>query len=809
MMIASLWLAASVSAATPELEQHWSNQPDNPTPTVGATESHYRIGMTRAQLDAETGAQLGLGRQLVDIEMQFNGSANIFAGVWKPVNGLVFPIFEATEAQFDAWFDDMASREGRFLDFEITVRNGAYRFNGLFLQDGDDYDYDFRTRRSEPAFRDLIASHARDDYQLIDIEVGPNNSNGATVFSGLWVRHPNQPKTAVIYDLEAAEFSDLLNPMSGRVLDVERYESDLHGETRYAMIFAMVPGGTWRVARNVSQSTLAGLQNTTADGDTFLIDLDPVPGVANFDAVWGEDAKSLREVAPISAETRFNSPNAALQQQIADYETGVRSNIVGLYARNLTTGTSVGWRMDEFFPLASLMKSAVHFRFWNAVGEGDLNAQSAAQYTRSLNQREDWFCGNDGNGRLNSSNFGQSFTLDRYSRYMMEVSDNAATAVLVDHPNFGTAHLDQTLTEWLSSLDGVGRGWGPLISIHDVDRHILQAGEARDFPASRSLYLAPPWAMEARFRNSVRQGNAWLLGFGSDTYGDLAQYYAPALIPESNLRTGHVRFHDSGWNAATPRGVSRLYEALLQDDIVPASVMNSLLGNMAEFDVVNRHPSFPATNAVYSKGGTKGDEGLSETRVQTDSAMVRIGDDWFTFAILGKHLSYSSGQNRNVNGGRFVNMAYAMLQHIAPNLSACADAQVSVSTSTVSPGLPFSVSCLVSNTSAAPSPAFQVDFHLTSNVQITAGDPLLGTVNIAAMGANQGQLVTWQGVLPANVGNGSYRVGVVVDRGYSSGPSGTGHVGEWNEGEQDNTALSTATLQVGMTLDAIFDNGFE
>ncbi|MCB1627383.1 MAG: serine hydrolase, partial [Xanthomonadales bacterium] len=674
--------------------------------------------------------------------------------------------------------------------------------------DGDDYDYDFRTRRSEPAFRDLIASHARDDYQLIDIEVGPNNSNGATVFSGLWVRHPNQPKTAVIYDLEAAEFSDLLNPMSGRVLDVERYQSDLHGETRYAMIFAMVPGGTWRVARNVSQSTLAGLQNTTADGDTFLIDLDPVPGVANFDAVWGEDAKSLRDVPPMAAETNLLTPSAGLQNLISAYETGGdRSNIVGLYARNLRTGTSVGWRMNEFFPLASVMKSAVHFRFWNAVGSGDLNAQSAAQYTRSLNQRNDWYCG-VGAGRLDASNFGQSFTLDRYSRYMMEASDNAATSLLVDHPSFGTANLDHTLTEWLASMAGVGRGWGPLISIHDVDRHILQAGQSRNFSSGQSLYLAPPWAMEARFRTSAAQGNVWFFSAGSDIYGDLASYYSPESIPNADMAVGHERFHDSGWNSASPRGISRLYEALLQDDIVPASVMPSLLTNMNEFDVVDRHPNFPNANEIYSKGGTKGDELLPLTRIQTESAMVRIGDDWFTFAILGKHLSYSTTQIRSANGGRHVNLAYAMLQDIAPNLSACSDAAVNLSATSVGPGVPFSVSCLISN-SGEPAPAFEVAFHLSADASLSAADPLLGTVTVNGLGGGQNQVVTWQGVLPAGLANGSYRVGVVVDRGYSSSASDNGSIGEWNESFADNTALTAAILQVGSQGDALFGNGFE
>lgn len=803
-----LTLSSLALGGAPEPEQSWGNE--EPSSVSGATESHYRVGMTRSTLNSEFSSQLGLGRQLVDIEMQYNGAANIFAGVWKPVTGLVFPLFEATQPQYDAWLSDMASRSGRFLDIEITVRNGAYRFNGLFLQDGDDYAHDIRTRRSESAFRDLLANHSRDGYQLIDIEIGPNNSSGATIFSGVWVRHPNQPKTAVIYDLRTAEFSDILNPLSARVLDIERYTSDVHGEIRYAILLAMVPGATWRVSRGISQSTLNTLQNSTADGDTFLIDLDPRPDTSTFDAVWGEDAKTLRQVAPIADETNLIALDPGLAAQISDFETSDRSNALGMYARNLTTGASVGSAMDESFPLASMMKTAVHFRLWAAIAAGDRSRFSNVRYTEGEDKRDNWYNGNaSDSGGLGVNEFGNTYNLSTYSAFMMGVSDNAATSILVDHPLHGVGVLSNNLTEWLAAIPGVGQGWGPLVSIHGVDRHILQRGSSRNFLNSESLFLAPPWAMEPLFRSSAPQANTWFLSYGNDFWGELADHFEPNSIPNANMIVGHERFHDSGINTATPRAYTRLYQAFLEDDIVPSSVRASMLSAMAGSGALLRHPSFPDANEAYSKSGGKGDSRIPVTHTRSNSSMFKIGDDWFVFAILGKHLSYTSSQLRAPNGGRYVNMSYAMLQNVAPNLVACENNAVTSSATTVTAGTTFNVNCLVKNNSSASSPSFQVDFRLSSDIAIETDDPLLGTVNVGAMVPGQETTITWQGTIPAGMSNGNYFAGVVVDLAYSNAASGNGNVGEWQEGIIDNGARSLFTISVGTASDPIFASDFE
>ena len=805
-----LILISLATVASAESSQTWSNE--EPSGIAGTTESHFRTGMTRPTLNAELSTQLGLGRQIIDIEMQYNGDSNIFTGVWKPVNGLVFPLFEANLTEYNAWLSDMASRDGRFLDIEVDVRGGVYVYNALFLQDGDDYGYDIRTRRSESAFRELLANHSRDGYQLIDIEVGPSTSSDSTIFSGLWVRHPNQPKTAVIYDLRAEEFSDVLNPLSGRVLDIERYSSDVHGEIRYAILLAMVPGATWRVSRGISQTTLASLQSSTADGNTFLIDLDPRPGISTYDAVWGEDAKSLRQVAPIEDETNLISLDAGLAAQISNYETGERNNVVGLYARNLTTGASTGYRMDESFPLASTMKLAVHFRLWAAISAGDLSGFWTVRFTEGVNERRFWYNGNG--SALGRDELGNTYNLATYSNFMMGVSDNASTSILVDHPTLGLAWLDDNLTEWLAAIPGVGQGWGPLVSIHDVDRHILQRGSSRDFLNTRSLFLAPPWAMEPRFRSSNPELPAWYFSEGNDEWNELEAHFSPDPIPDANMTQGYERFHDSGINSATPRAVARLYQAFLEDNIVPDDVTPTALAAMTESDVLLRHASFPSAEEAYSKGGSKGKTLIPITRIQSDSAMFRIGNDWFTFAILGKHLSYNNDQNRANNGGRYVNMGYAMLQNVAPNLVACGDGSVTSSTTSVTASTIFSVSCLVKNDSNAPSPAFEVDFRLSQQAAIDNTLPLLGTVNVGALSPQQETTVTWQGTIPAGVFSGDYSLNVIVDQAYSNLDSINGNVGEWQEGVDDNVARSQFTIGV-VTVpppplsNQVFADGFE
>ena len=78
----------------------------------------------------------------------------------------------------------------------------------------------------------------------------------------------------------------------------------------------------------------------------------------------------------------------------------------------------------------------------------------------------------------------------------------------------GLAWAGLDVNTWLSDISGVGRGWGLLTSIQELDAHIVWQGQFPNTNDDPSYFSAPRTGLETMFRdfnNSYREcfDNGW------------------------------------------------------------------------------------------------------------------------------------------------------------------------------------------------------------------------------------------------------------------------------------------------------------
>jgi len=122
------------------------------------------------------------------------------------------------------------------------------------------------------------------------------------------------------------------------------------------------------------------------------------------------------------------------------------------------------------------MKIPVHIRYWQLIESGHLNSADQYSFTNSATTGEPWFVDDRAFPGFDRNDAGQQFSLDRFNRAMMVVSDNGATSMLIDHTGVGLSWDALDLNEWLADVAGTGRGFGPIVSIHNRDRFQLWQG---------------------------------------------------------------------------------------------------------------------------------------------------------------------------------------------------------------------------------------------------------------------------------------------------------------------------------------------
>jgi hypothetical protein len=737
----------------------------------------YVTETTAAGYESLTTTQLSAGRQTVDIEVRWTGSTERYAAIWAPVSGTVHRLIQGTPTEWSNFINQMTPLAGRWLDVEVGYFGADKRYSALFLEDGDDYGYAVHTTNTDAGFQNYLDTYRRTGRSLIDFEAYTLPS-GETRFAGVWVNDPNQPMTHLYYNLESPHVTDLVNPLMGRIIDVERYYSDLHDAIRYAVLVAQYPGGGWGLYRNQTASQLSSNNAAIADSNTFMADLDVVDfggGTIRYNAVWGDAWKSLHEVAAMPADIDPEPLTPGLSNTINIFENVAGAGTVGIYAKNLRTNQSVSYRPDEPFYLASASKTAIHIRYWMEVQAGNVNPNSLLNFSSSANTGESWYMderanpgfGSGGfccNGFQTNNDLGGAFPIDRFDRAMMSVSDNGATTALVDDPTFGVAYDSLDLNEWLSSQTGIGKGWGVTTSIHDVDRYIMYQSQQRTASVGdKSYFQVPGYTIGPRFRGTwdvcTINGNApndcvsqsctrclnnTFCNTGEtcveieDPWGALADFFnfdpsvgeqAPRLGPD----IGYPRYYNMLLSSATPRAVGNLWEGLAENRWLDATNTNLAVANMGEGTSLDDSPDFPSGITRVSKGGTK-------RNVCTDTGWFRYDGETIVYNVMAKDTTLPCGNTGSIRALYMPTFGLQILQAVGVDLTVedpAADAGAFPTTLRPDENLAFFAN--VTNLGGGDADPVEVDFRLSDNTAFGAFDTPLAidaTTAIAGYGSN-------------------------------------------------------------------------
>lgn len=779
--------------------------------------AHYHHDLTFGQLLNWNNYEQSLGPAygIMDLEVSWTGSEVRYTGIWYPVNGLLHWLIQGTPSEWNDFWNDMAGRNGRWLDVEVGYFGDfGKRYTAIFLEDGDDYGYELRTTTTDAEFQSYLDSNLQIGRQIIDFEAYTIDNNGTDIrYAGVWVSDPNQPRTTLYYGLREAELADLLDPQlpvdpnsgitpltgtAGRPIDFERYWSPLHGEHRFAVIMAQYPGalGQWAVWWSMDEQAFNQRNDAIQALGVKLISVETwnTSQGRRFAGVWGDTYKSLHEVDAIPEEFDPEPRGATLDNLITQFESSDAVGplgMVGFYAKNLRTNQTISYRATQPFYQASVTKWAVHIKLWQEAEAGNIDLDSdTMQYTLNANTRNPWYVDNRDPAGLGPNNFGQSFSLRQLDQMMMVQSDNAATSMLVE-----MILGRENLNTWLAGVSHVGRGYGVLTGITDLDRVMMWQGQVNDFPDAPSYFLIPSWRWEPTFRGA------------GDQFGDL-QAWANAnnngVIPPTNWSQGRQRYFRMGLNSAEPRAFGRLIERFLDgfflNDANTLAALN-VLGNGTPLDNIlvgtanaPGMPPLPPGNPlqVWAKNGGKGSSS-DRTNVANDTAVIQKGPDTIVIGVFSQDNARGSDTIRNNFMPTF---GYQLFRRLIADLKDRGPAFSGLSTTHISPGGNFTVHCDVINTEGGDALPYQVRFYLSPDATISGegNDILLGPVNVPGTPGHTSINVAWQTTdFPNNIPFGDYTVGWIIDP--------ANEVGEWDDRLSDNQAVITGQqLEVAPSL---------
>ncbi|MHC4944397.1 MAG: serine hydrolase [Planctomycetota bacterium] len=767
--------------------------------------SHHKEDMTLFQLLIQNGLEQSMNPKfgIMDLEVRWDGIQERYSGVWSPVNGTLYWALQVNAQGWDDFLNQMKSKNGRWLDVEVGYFGfKGKRWTGIFLEDGDDYGFEIRTTNTDAQFQTRLDENLREGRQIIDFEAYTVNNDMQTIrYGGVWVSDPNQPRTHLYYGLQSDEVDDMVVPLAGRIIDYERYWSPLHNEYRHALIVIAWPGpvNEWALWYGQTKSQFNNKNDAIQAQGINLIDLEiwRTGNGMRYAGVWGETYKSLHEVARIPVETEPEVPGIFLNLVAGLFEApdaNGSQGTMGYYARNVRSGQSLGYRANEPFYLASTSKTAIHIMLWKDFEDVNRNRLlDFIQYTKASDSRDPWYVNEKSFPGLDSvDDFGKSFNLDRLDRGMMVVSDNATTSMIVDDPAKGIGR--DRLNAWLSGVKGVGRGFGLVTAITDLDRVIMWQGQVNDFPNETSYFLIPTYAFEPWFRT---------FSPSVDTFGDL-QDWADAnnggKIPDFSWHQGHLRYFRMGLNSAEPRAYGRLLEKYIQGEFLnDPNTLTQSLANMGTStrldDFLVGNQGFPeplppgSINAITvygkngGKGGTNGD-GTIRHRVVNETTIIQKGPETIVMCAFTKDGVRTS---TNVRQTFMPWIGYLLFLRLMPDLTDGGIANAGFSPKNVFPLGNFSVYCDVLNTGGGDAGSFKVKFYASKDTVIDETDFLIGTfVAPGLKGGIKGDVFFQTDNFPF-IPKGSYYVGWIIDH------PDDNEVGEWDDRLEDNRAVITGS----------------
>ncbi|MCC5883025.1 MAG: serine hydrolase [Halomonas sp.] len=155
-------------------------------------------------------------------------------------------------------------------------------------------------------------------------------------------------------------------------------------------------------------------------------------------------------------EARQDPPWAErLKARLALLDAGFKGEI-GVHVRELGSGARFGWRDDEYWYLASLVKVPVAIELLSRIEAGEMSLQDRLTLARS-----DYV---DGAGTTNWAAPGSGLPLSQLLESMLTMSDNTASDMLIRHLGL------ESVNRRARQLAPAG-GLGPITSLVDVRRH--------------------------------------------------------------------------------------------------------------------------------------------------------------------------------------------------------------------------------------------------------------------------------------------------------------------------------------------------
>ncbi|WP_240936130.1 serine hydrolase [Billgrantia bachuensis] len=204
-----------------------------------------------------------------------------------------------------------------------------------------------------------------------------------------------------------------------------------------------------------------------------------VPSLTGAQPGWAEHVEAW--VEPAWGER--------LEARLALLEAGFDGDL-GVHVRDLETGARHGWRDEESWYLASLVKVPVAIELMARVEAGETELQEPLTLKRS-----DYV---DGAGSTNWAAPGSALTLRQLLESMMIVSDNTASDMLMRYLSL------ESVNERARSLASAGE-LGPITTLIDVRRHVYSNLHPDAFGLSGMDFI------ELRKRSGASERLAWLL----------------------------------------------------------------------------------------------------------------------------------------------------------------------------------------------------------------------------------------------------------------------------------------------------------
>ncbi|MGM0536220.1 MAG: serine hydrolase [Pseudomonadota bacterium] len=161
----------------------------------------------------------------------------------------------------------------------------------------------------------------------------------------------------------------------------------------------------------------------------------------------------------------WGAPSAdLLESRLAGLEAGFPGEL-GVHVRELGSGRTRGWRDEEPWYLASLVKVPVAIELMARVEAGELSLDDRMTLAES-----DYV---DGAGPINWAPPGSRLTLETLLEAMLTVSDNTATDMLIRQLDIAAVNARARAL--------VPEGLGPITSLVDVRRHVYAQLHPRAF----------------------------------------------------------------------------------------------------------------------------------------------------------------------------------------------------------------------------------------------------------------------------------------------------------------------------------------